>query len=307
MKVFVTSRTGPLSQATITALLEAGHEVTVLVHDDACSAWLLAQGVQPTRGSGLNHALLCQKLRGHDVLVNLTSLMADPKMYARWRGRKNFLRSFTETSAGILAAALEARVPRVIHESATTIYRDKGAEWIDESAPIDQYPAAMAYDAGEARVRRFSNSGGIGIVLRFGEPYGSGAEESERAFDFIRRFGIATINGQAHGFVSPIEVHDGARAVVAALTAPPGTYNVVDDEPMTKTAYANAVAKAAGRKLRLTVPGRLALSIGSHAVSQTHSLRISNTRLKTLTDWAPRYPNARDGWLAIAAARARGW
>jgi hypothetical protein len=37
-------------------------------------------------------------------------------------------------------------------------------------------------------------------------------------------------------------VNDGGAAVAAALAAPAGVYNVVDDEPLTKRAYAAALA-----------------------------------------------------------------
>ena len=41
-------------------------------------------------------------------------------------------------------------------------------------------------------------------------------------------------------------MNDGGVAVAAALAAPAGVYNVVDDEPLTKRAYAAALAEAAG-------------------------------------------------------------
>src|SRR5215471_7241618 len=41
-----------------------------------------------------------------------------------------------------------------------------------------------------------------------------------------------------------------ARTLEAlALTVPAGTYNIVDDEPLTKRAYADALAAAAGKRV----------------------------------------------------------
>jgi hypothetical protein len=76
----------------------------------------------------------------------------------------------------------------------------------------------------------------------------------------------------------------------------------VDDEPLTKRAYADALAAAAGRRVCLRVPGRLALLLGDRTTSLTRSLRVSNARFRTASGWAPMYPSARDGWIATAEA-----
>jgi nucleoside-diphosphate-sugar epimerase len=84
------------------------------------------------------------------------------------------------------------------------------------------------------------------------------------------------------------------------LRAPAGGYNIVDDEPLTKRDYADAIARAAGRRFYLRAPGRLALIMGDNTTSLTHSLRVSNRRFRDLTGWAPRFPSARDGWKAMS-------
>ncbi|MPY86263.1 MAG: NAD(P)-dependent oxidoreductase, partial [Actinophytocola sp.] len=98
---------------------------------------------------------------------------------------------------------------------------------------------------------------------------------------------------------------DAATAVVAALDAPAGTFNVVDDEPMTRRDYAAALASAAGTRMWLRVPGRAALLFGHRATSLTRSLRVSNARFRAATGWAPGHPSAREGWAATAAALSR--
>jgi hypothetical protein len=49
-------------------------------------------------------------------------------------------------------------------------------------------------------------------------------------------------------------------------------------------------------------PGRAALLFGDRLTSLTRSLRVSNDRFRAVTDWGPRYPSAREGWMATAAA-----
>ncbi|UBU10403.1 NAD-dependent epimerase/dehydratase family protein [Nonomuraea gerenzanensis] len=108
------------------------------------------------------------------------------------------------------------------------------------------------------------------------------------------------ILGHPGGYVSSIHLADAASAVVAALTVPGGTYNVVDDEPLTKRAYAQALARAAGAATWVRGPGRLAYVFGERLTSLTRSPRVSNARFRQAAGWAPRYPSAREGWLATA-------
>ena len=76
------------------------------------------------------------------------------------------------------------------------------------------------------------------------------------------------------------------------------TYNILDDEPLTKRAYADALAAAAGKSAWLRVPGRLAPLLGDRSTSLTRSLRVSNARFRAASGWLPMYPCAREGWLA---------
>lgn len=111
---------------------------------------------------------------------------------------------------------------------------------------------------------------------------------------------IGVVLGSPDGYVSSIHVADGARAVAAALGVPAGTFNVVDDEPLTKQDYAAAMAQAAGRGMWLRVPGRAGLLAGDRLTSLTRSLRVSNARFRSASGWAPQYPSARQGWTATA-------
>jgi nucleoside-diphosphate-sugar epimerase len=104
--------------------------------------------------------------------------------------------------------------------------------------------------------------------------------------------------------VSSIHVADGGAAVAAALHAPAGTFNVVDDKPLTKRDYAEALARAARARAWVRAPGRAALLLGDGSTSLTRSFRVSNQKLRTLTGWAPRYPSAREGLIATVGARS---
>ena len=141
---------------------------------------------------------------------------------------------------------------------------------------------------------RFSEAGGVGVVLRFGWFYRPGAKHSEEIFALARRH-IAILIGPATSYVSSLHVADGGVAIVAALGVGGGTYNVVDNEPLTKRGYADALCAAAGNAAWLRVPGRLALLLGDRSMSLTRSLRVSIARFREASGWTPMYPSAREG------------
>lgn len=113
--------------------------------------------------------------------------------------------------------------------------------------------------------------------------------------------GFATIPGPPEAFLSSISHDDAATACRAALSVPIGVYNVADDEPLTHRAYVDTVAAALGVPSPRLPPrwaGRLMGSIGELLL---RSQRISNAKLRRASGWSPRYPSAREGWLATVA------
>ena len=304
MKVFVAGGTGAIGRHDVAALVDGGHTVTALARSSAKAAELAGRGATTSRASLFDRAALAEAMAGHDAVVNLASAIPPMSRFmvtSAWRANDRVRR---EGSATLVDAALDAGVGRLVQESVAMLYPDGGADWVDEGVPTDDYPMAGANLAAEASARRFTEAGGTGVVLRFGWFYGPGATHSEQLLALARRH-VCVQMGRADTFVSSTHVEDGGRAVVAALDAPAGTYNAVDDEPLTKRAYADALARAAGTTAWLHLPGRAALLLGHRSTSLTRSLRVSNARFRRATGWAPRYPSAREGWAATAAAVGR--
>lgn len=302
MKVFVTGGTGAVGTHAVKSLLEAGHDVTLLARNDQRAAKLSAKGIRNVRASLFDADRLKACLAGFDAVVNLaSSLPASWQFLFPWAWTEN-TRIRTEGSRIVAEAALAAGVPRLIQESVSMLYRDNGADWIDEKSPVDQFPMAVGNHAAEASANGFTRKGGTGIVLRFGFFYGPGATHSEE-FLAMAKWRLCTQIGPAGSYVSSIYMKDAGTAVVHALNAPAGTYNVVDDVPLTKHDYASALARAAGRKYFLRLPGRAALLLGNKTTSLTRSVRVSNERFKETTGWRPGFPSANEGWMDLAGNR----
>ena len=301
MRVFVLGGTGAIGRYAVAALVRAGHAVTALARTPERAALLGSQGAVPVTVSIFDRAGLREAFAGHDAVVNLATAIPKTSKFMRTKAWAANDRIRIEGSAAIVDGAIAAAVPRLVQESVSMLYRDGGQAWIDEECPTDRFPMARGNHAAEASANRFSAAGGAGVILRLGWFYGPGATHSEE-FLALARWGICVMMGAPDGYVSSIHVADGGDAVAAALNVPAGTYNVVDDEPLTKRAYADALAAAAARTAWIRAPGRLARLLGDRSTSLTRSLRVSNARFRATSGWAPRFPSAREGWKATAAS-----
>ncbi|MDF1908568.1 NAD(P)-dependent oxidoreductase [Mycolicibacterium smegmatis] len=302
MRVFVTGGTGAIGSHAISALVTAGHDVTALARSESKAADLRAQGARPVQLSLFDPAALTTAFQGHDAVVNLASALPSPQRFMLKSAWAECQRIRTQGSAAVVDAALAAGVARVIQESVAMIYRDHGDRWIDEDSAVDHFPIAVGNHAAESNARRFGGSGRDAVVLRFGLFYGPGASNSDLIMDLARRH-IGFQAGRADAYVSSIHLGDAARAVVAALGCDAGTYNIVDDQPVTKKQNVRAMAAAVNSAPWVTVPGQAALLLGDRSTSLTRSLRVSNQRFRTATNWRPEYPSVWEGYRALAQSR----
>lgn len=300
MRVFVLGGTGAVGNYAVPALINAGHEVTALARTPEKAARLQQQRASAITVSMFDEKALTDAFAGHQAVINLASALPEPSQFLSRRAWAQAHRLRTEGSTAVVNAALAAGVDRVIQESVSMLYVDKGSNWITEDDPVDDYPMAVGNHAAEANTRRFAERGRTGLILRFGVFYGPHATHSQQ-FLSAARLHIAVMLGKADTYISSIHVADAATAAVAALAAPPGTYNVVDNEPVTKKTYAQACAAAIGKTPWLYAPGPAALLLGNRTTSLTRSLRVSNNRFRAQTGWQPTYDNVRTGYAAFAA------
>jgi nucleoside-diphosphate-sugar epimerase len=147
-------------------------------------------------------------------------------------------------------------------------------------------------------VSRVSAAGKAGIALRFAYFYGPDSDFSQDAVAMVRR-GRAPILGDPDGYFSSVEHDDAARAVIAALDLPAGVYNVVDDEPVTRRVFVDAIALTVGVAPPRFFPGWVTKVAGPVAETLSRSQRISNRKLRAAGGWAPRFPSVREGWAVV--------
>lgn len=305
MKVFLAGGTGAIGRHAVRALVGAGHDVTAVARSDEKGEWLASEGAAPVRVSIFDRPALGPLVSGHDAVVNIATHVPPMRRAARRAAWAEHDRIRREASAALAGAAQDSGVGRFVQEAITFTYADRGDEWIDEDVPLDVPDAFGTAVAAEEATERFTDAGGTGVVLRFGSFYGPGSEQTDVLLRWARRH-VGFLVGRPDEYVSSIHVADAGAAVAAALSVPAGTYNVVDDEPVTKGRLAAAVGEAVGARPWVHVPGRLTplLLRGQPAAALlVRSQRVSNARFRSATGWSPRYPSVDEGLAATVGAR----
>jgi nucleoside-diphosphate-sugar epimerase len=303
MKVFVTGATGVVGLPVVTALVDAGHHVAAVTRTDEKAQLVASLGAVPIRVDLFDSDAVAHAVSGQDAVVNLATKIPPMREAARrsaWRENDRIRR---EASRNLVDAALAADVEWYVQESVAFMYEDRGDEWIDEDVPFDPPPLAASTLEAEGQARRFDASGRTGVVLRFGMFYGPTSSHTCDLAASARR-GFVVLPGRPDAYMTSVHADDAAAAVPLALAVPSGAYNVVDDEPLTRREYCDALAAAVGVK-RVHNLGSWAGRAPSETLRAVgRSQRVSNKRFRDATGWSPRHPTARDGLREVIAAMA---
>lgn len=296
MRILVSGATGVIGRRVVPLLLAHGHTVTALVHRPRGQGLPQFAGATCVVADLFDRTSLASAAAGHDALINLATHMPSAawKMMFRSAWRLND-RIRTEGVANLADAAVQSGIGRVVQESFALTYPDRGDTWVDEETALEPAAYNRSVVDAEASVSRFTSAGGIGVVLRFAAFYGPDAMQVQTYITGVRR-GWAALPGDPDAYISSISHDDAAAAVVAALHARPGAYNVVDDEPVSRRVFFGFLAEALGIAPPRFLPPWTTPLFGSVGGVMARSLRLSNRKLKAETNWAPRFRSVVEGW-----------
>jgi nucleoside-diphosphate-sugar epimerase len=246
--VFVSGAAGTLGRALVSRLIEDRHVVRVEPVD-----------------AGLAFDDLRELLCGCDAVVDVATTAC------------------TATKPRLLGAAVACGVPRYVHQSFATVYRDGGDRWLDEDAPLDETAgravACRSIIETEARIRLIDPQTLAWTILRGGSFVGAGTRQ-DALIDRLRSRSVV-VAGDGSNYLSLVNVADMASAITAALRyAPAGsTFNIVD-EPLRYSDYVDALADLIG----IARPPRAA------AGPLRASRRCTSSAARTVLGWLPRHP-----------------
>ncbi|WP_254767237.1 SDR family oxidoreductase [Salinilacihabitans rarus] len=193
---------------------------------------------------------------------------------------------------------------RLVYTSSTGVHGDHGGDWVDEGTPIEPTTEKTEVLAAAERLAldRPPEYGFEGTVARYAGLYGPDRYRLDRYLD-----GPVT-----EGYLNMVHRDDAAGAVRFLLEedlARGEVVQVVDDEPVSKWAFADWLADECGveRPPKRTKAERLAAGDLSAAARRRllTSKRCSNGKLRSL-GYEFAHPTFREGYRAAVETYRRG-
>lgn len=295
VRIAVTGATGVLGQEAVEALVGAGHEVTGVTRRDSGVPIIEGRGGRAVVANVFDAGDLARAFRGHEVVVNMLAHVPVGMSALRPLAWREDDKLHAEASVAIAEAAGRADVRKLIQESSVFLYPDNGSDWISEDVPL-----AVRNQAFRPRVREmraavdFATAGRSAVVLRLGQLFGRDPQTTH-ALRAVRE-GDPILLGQPDGYITLLHHTDAGRAVVAALRAGSGFYNV-GGEPITRRRWAKDLAtEARAASPAKFYPEITQAIVGTRLEVQRRSLRVSSVRFMSETGWWPTIGPSTPGW-----------
>jgi nucleoside-diphosphate-sugar epimerase len=294
MRVFVAGATGLIGRRAVALLLDAGHEVSAIARSEDAAKPLrdLGAGVAVTDVFDVEPLRAAMAMTEPEVVIHQLTVLPDRL------GAADAAATFAENdrmrvegTRALVDAAAAVGARRVVAQSIAFAYEPVGDWIVQESAPLYlDAPSPWGRSVGavaELERQVLEATGMDGVVLRYGSMYGPGTW-----YD-------GTI-GDGAAMLSFIHVDDAASAAVAAVDAPPGVFNVVDDEPVRARDWLPLFAHSLGgpEPPRLSVAEGLERSGWTAVHRMTEQRGASNSRARSELGWAP----AHTSWPAALEA-----
>jgi nucleoside-diphosphate-sugar epimerase len=296
MKIFIAGATGAVGLPLVRALRTLGHEVTGMTRGGPGVGLLREVGALASTTDAFDRQAVRAAIAtaAPDVVIDqLTSLPSDPADIIKSIPTDTRLHS--EGGGNLLAAAEELGVARYILQSRGFYLDAPSGQLADETAKLrDDAPGPIGESTRVMNAyedRALGSAALQGVVLRYGFFYGPGTwYRPDGASAEQARKAEMRIIGEGTGVWSFVHIDDAVAATVAAITAEPGTYNVVDDYPLPVSEWMPAFARWVDAPVppRMSVADALAI-VGVEAVFyHTRLTGASNARAKAKLGFMPR-------------------
>jgi nucleoside-diphosphate-sugar epimerase len=154
-------------------------------------------------------------------------------------------------AAGFEQAVTTARghgAARVVVLPTVFRYDDDRGLLLHPGSPTLTAAETAPASAAEQAARLFTSLGGDSVMLWLGWTCGTGEAITLQVLSAARH-GWRLIDGDPAAWVAMIAEPDAARAILPALTVPPGAYHVTDGCPVTQGALNTRLETALGRDL----------------------------------------------------------
>lgn len=295
MKIFIAGATGAVGLPLVRALTTLGHQVIGMTRPGQGPNRLRELGAEVSFADAFDREAVHRAIEAAapDVVIDqLTWLPANPADIIK--AMPNDTRLHREGGTNLLAAAEKLGVRRYIMQSRGFYLEALAGGLADETARL-RYDAPGEIGESTRTIGAYEDrvlaSPLDGVVLRYGFFYGPGTwYRPDGAIADQARKGKSAIVGDGNGVWSFVHIDDAIAATVASVTAEPGTYNVVDDDPLPVAEWLPAFARWVDAPEPQRVSAEDALrTAGEEAVYyHTRLTGASNGRAKAELGFAPR-------------------
>nr|AGO97178.1 glucose 4,6-dehydratase [Streptomyces sp. CNT-179] len=215
------------------------------------------------RGDICDARLLAELMPGHDAVVNFA---AETHVDRSITDADAFVRTNVLGVAGVLQAAKDARVPRVVHVSTDEVYGsiDSGS-WTEESPLLPNSPYAAAKAGADLLARAFARTYGLDVsVTRCSNNYGPYQYPEKLIPLFVTNLllgGTVPLYGDGLNVRDWLHVDDHCRGIHLVLEQgrPGEAYNIGGGHELTNRRLTTLLLEACGagpERIR-AVPDRL--------------------------------------------------
>jgi len=305
MRIFVAGGSGVLGRRLVPQLVARGHQVTATTTGAAKLGLLAELGADGVVMDGLDPASVRAAVAAAvpDAIVHQMTAISVPhagrpdiKHFDRWFAPTRRLR--VEGTDNLLAAAAAVGVSDVVAQAYAGWNGVREGGWVKtEADPLDpEVGTIMRSGADALRHVEESVAGAGGAVLRYGAFYGPGASDDQVELVRKRQYPLV---GAGTGHTSWVHLDDAASATVLAVEQrAAGVFNIVDDDPAPASEWLPHLARCAGAKPPVRVPGWLARRLAGEAAvtMMTEGRGFANAKATRELGWRLRFPSWREGF-----------
>ena len=262
MKAFVTGGTGFIGGAVVRKLVEAGHQVRVLVRPKADTRQIEGLPVEKVVGSLEDVESLRRGMEGCDWVFHLAAL------YSYWGYRwEDFYRVNVEGTRHVLEVAREMDIQRIVHTSSiAALGVNRNRTPANEDTPTSLEDKIGFYQRskflGQQVALEFARQGVPVVIVNPSTPVGVGDYKPTPTGQIILDF----LNGRMFGYVDTglniVDVEDVAQGhLLAAERGRVGECYILGGENLTLKQVLDILAEVSGRPpVRLRIPHWVAMA-----------------------------------------------
>jgi len=301
---FITGADGFIGTELVKVLVARGHQVSGLTPSIEAAERMRRAGAVPVLGDLLEPGQWQDEAAADWVFHLPPHPVLGPRLSRR--RAESIRRARPLMDAHLLDAVAEGATTRIVYVADTSCYGSTGPRAITEDQPHRPSTRGRCLTPALDRLDGYIVAGLPIVTALPGWVYGNGSWFRERVIEPVMAGRRVLQFGKSGPWVSPIHLHDCARALVqlAECGTAGGRYFLVNNEPIRMHEFARMFARRANRPLRVwRMPTRAARLIVGPVLSdyiQADAV-FSNIRLRG-TGFHFRYPTLEHGLQQVLGA-----